>query len=63
MQSSGTTVQTASAARQLGPAIPTDTSAILMRLLVLSDEARREQALTVERQIIPRSAVTMLLRA
>lgn len=44
------------------PAMPTDTSGVLIRMLAVSEEARRQQAMTGERQIIPRALMTLLLR-
>ncbi|MCA9062353.1 MAG: diguanylate cyclase [Planctomycetaceae bacterium] len=63
MATSGTIHQTPVAARQLGPAIPTDTNGILLRLLVMAEEARRENLTSADRPIIPRGVITMLLRA
>jgi diguanylate cyclase (GGDEF)-like protein len=48
---------------QLTPAVPTDTSGILLRMLMMSEEARRQQTQTTEKQTIPRGIMAMLLRA
>lgn len=45
------------------PAVPTDTCGVLSRLLVLSEEARRQVAEDTQKSIIPRSTMTLLLRA
>jgi diguanylate cyclase (GGDEF)-like protein len=42
--------------------MPTDTSGVLMRMLALSEDARRQQAMTGEKQIMPRGLMTLLLR-
>jgi hypothetical protein len=42
--------------------MPTDTSGVLLRMLALSEDARRQQAMTGEKQIMPRSLMTLLLR-
>jgi diguanylate cyclase (GGDEF)-like protein len=44
------------------PAMPTDTSGILTRMLAMSEEARRQLSASGERQLMPRSLMTMLLR-
>lgn len=49
-------------ADSLTPAIPTDTSGILIRLLALSENARRQQLSGAQRQIMPRELMTLLLR-
>ena len=49
-------------ADSLTPAIPTDTSGVLIRLLTLAEDARRQQVSAPERQIIPRDLMTLLLR-
>lgn len=41
--------------------MPTDTSGVLIRMIALSEEARRQQT-TGEKQIIPRSLMTLLLK-
>jgi diguanylate cyclase (GGDEF)-like protein len=46
----------------LVPAIPTDTNGVLLRLLSLSEEVRRQQFGSGERHIIPRQVMTLLLR-
>jgi diguanylate cyclase (GGDEF)-like protein len=46
----------------LTPAIPTDTSGVLIRLLALTESARRQQVSALERQIIPRDLMALLLR-
>lgn len=46
----------------LAPAIPTDTSGVLTRLLALSESARRQKTSGSERQIMPRDLMTLLLR-
>ena len=43
--------------------MPTDTSGVLIRMLALSEDARRQQAMSGEKQIIPRSLLSLLLRA
>lgn len=45
------------------PAVPTDTCAILNRLLTLSEKARRELTVSTARTLIPRGVCAMLLRA
>jgi len=45
------------------PAMPTDTSGVLIRMLALSEDARRQQVASGERQIIPRSILSLLLRS
>ena len=47
---------------RLTPAVPTDTSAIITNLLILSEHARQEQEASNESQIIPRQALVLLLR-
>jgi diguanylate cyclase (GGDEF)-like protein len=47
---------------RLTPAIPTDTSGVLMRLLAFSEDARRQRAAESDRQIIPRPVMQLLLR-
>ena len=42
--------------------MPTDTSGVLIRMLALSEDARRQQAMSGEKQIIPRSLMTLLLK-
>ena len=42
--------------------MPTDTSGVLLRMLALSEDARRQQAMSGEKQIMPRSLMTLLLR-
>jgi diguanylate cyclase (GGDEF)-like protein len=42
--------------------MPTDTSGVLIRMLAMSEDARRQQTMTGEKQIIPRSLMTLLLR-
>ena len=54
---------TGSFSGQLTPAVPTDTIGILLRMLMLSEEARRQQTQTAEKQTIPRGIMSMLLRA
>ena len=46
----------------LTPAMPTDTSGVLIRMLALSEDARRQQTMSGEKQIIPRSLMTLLLK-
>jgi diguanylate cyclase (GGDEF)-like protein len=46
----------------LTPAMPTDTSGILMRMLAFSEDARRQLQSSGEKQIIPRNVMTLLLR-
>ena len=48
---------------QLTPAVPTDTCAVLNRLLALCEHARSELASSSNRPPIPRGVITMLLRA
>jgi len=43
--------------------MPTDTSGVLIRMLALSEDARRQQVASGERQIIPRSILSLLLRS
>ncbi len=47
----------------LTPAIPTDTSGVLIRLLALSEDARRQQVSATERQIFPRELMKLLLHS
>ncbi len=47
----------------LTPAVPTDTCAILLHMMQLSEEARRHLAESHEKPIIPRNIMSMLLRA
>ena len=42
--------------------MPTDTSGVLVRMLALSEDARRQQSMTGEKQIIPRGLMTLLLK-
>jgi diguanylate cyclase (GGDEF)-like protein len=71
LKDSGTRVASASTTSQtnnpligqLTPAVPTDTSGILLRMLMMSEEARRQQTQSAERQTIPRGIMAMLLRA
>lgn len=49
-------------ADSLTPAIPTDTSGILFRLLALAEDAQRQQVSEPERQIFPRDLMSLLLR-
>lgn len=42
--------------------MPTDTSGVLIRMLALSEDARRQQAMSGEKQIIPRSLMTLMLK-
>jgi diguanylate cyclase (GGDEF)-like protein len=42
--------------------MPTDTSGVLIRMLAMSEDARRQQARLGEKQIVPRSLMTLLLR-
>lgn len=46
----------------LTPAIPTDTSGVLIRLLALSEDARRKKNSATERQIFPRELMKLLLQ-
>jgi diguanylate cyclase (GGDEF)-like protein len=46
----------------LTPAISTDTSGVLMRLLALSEDARRQRTASSDREIVPRSLMQLLLR-
>lgn len=46
----------------LTPALPTDTSGVLIRLLAWAEDARRHQGTVSERQLIPRDMMTLLLR-
>ena len=50
-------------ADSLTPAVPTDTSGVLIRLLALSEDARRKQVSANERQIFPRDLMKLLLRS
>ncbi|MFN9717558.1 MAG: diguanylate cyclase [Planctomycetota bacterium] len=45
------------------PAMPTDTSGVLIRMLALSEDLRRQQTLSGDKQIIPRTLMTLLLRS
>ncbi len=47
---------------QLMPAVPTDTCAVLNRLLALSSQARKELATVKNLSLVPRGVMTMLLR-
>ncbi len=49
-------------ADSLTPAIPTDTSGVLIRLLALAEDARRQRASGTDRQIIPHDLMRLLLR-
>ena len=49
-------------ADNLTPALPTDTSGVLIRLLAWAEDARRHQGTVSERQLIPRDMMTLLLR-
>ena len=42
--------------------MPTDTSGVLIRMIALSEDARRQQT-TGEKQIIPRGLMTLLLKS
>ena len=55
--------QTSTMYCQLTPAVPTDTCAVLNRLLALCEHARGELASSSNRPPIPRGVITMLLRA
>lgn len=43
--------------------MPTDTSGVLIRMLALSEDLRRQQTLSGDKQIIPRTLMTLLLRS
>lgn len=47
---------------QLKPAVPTDTCAIINRLFAISETAGRELAGSANRVLVPRGAMTMLIR-
>ncbi len=59
----GTTPSVSCSWETLTPAIPTDTCAVLQRLLIMSEEARRRKLEEPERCGISRSMMAMLLRA
>ncbi|MEY2726328.1 MAG: Stalked cell differentiation-controlling protein, partial [Planctomycetota bacterium] len=54
--------RTARPAAALTSPMPVDTSAVLLRMLSMADEARLQQQDSLERPLIPRPLIAMILR-
>lgn len=63
MSTTAITSEMAASCEALLPAVPTDTSSVLLKMLAMSAEVRRHRNENADRSVISRSVITMLLRA